>query len=213
MPEDQTLPTAVDGGPRPVRSCDGCTLCCKILSVEALDKPQGVWCVHCKTGSGCTFYDNRPTACRVFHCEYLLQPSLSEDWKPSHSRLMVTADAIENRITVHVDPARPDAWRRHPYYGTMKDWSRHAAGNQGQVVVTIGKRAIVIFPDRDVDLGVMGADELIVTGQRRSAAGVYLEAYVVARDDGLGRLIAENDGRPVAIDAKAGRVLRTGRAI
>jgi hypothetical protein len=126
---------------------------------------------------------------------------------------MVTADAVQNRITVHVDPARPDAWRRHPFYRAMKDWSRHAAGKQGQVVVTIGKRAIVIFPDRDIDLGVMGADELIVTGQRRSSEGAYLEAYVVARDAGLGQAMAENDGRPVTMDPNAGRVIRTGRTI
>jgi hypothetical protein len=214
MPEHAATPTdaAAAVAPRPVRSCDGCTLCCKVLSIEALGKPAGAWCVHCKVGSGCTAYDARPTACRVFHCDYLLQPAFTAEWKPSISRLVVTSDGALNRITVHVDPAKPDAWRRSPYYGTLKQWSQHAAANRGQVVVMIGTRAIVIFPNRDVDLGVVTSDELIVTGERRSPSGSYLEAYVVAREaDTAAQDQPGASGGPA--DSLAGRVLRMGQTL
>jgi hypothetical protein len=214
MPEEPPIPAEAAPGaaPQPVRACDGCTLCCKVLSIEALGKPEGLWCRHCKVGSGCLAYDTRPTACRVFHCDYLLQPTFTAEWKPSLSRLVVMSDAVQNRITVHVDPARPDAWRRHPYYATLKRWSEHARANRGQVVVMIGRRAIVVFPDRDVDLGVMAGDEMIVTGDRRSKNGAYLEAYVVARDSQSQEQAPESDAVGLAGDV-AGRVRRIGRAL
>ncbi len=192
---------------KPVRNCDGCTLCCKVLSIEALAKPAGVWCKHCKVGGGCGYYEQRPAACRVFHCDYLLQPFFTPEWKPAKSRLVIASDGVQNRVTVHVDPARPDAWRRAPYYGALKDWSQRALATQGQIVVMIGKRAIVIFPNRDVDLGVMGDDELIVTGQRQSPDGVYFEAYVVRREDPAG------ESGPVAFDPAAAEVVRMGRTV
>jgi hypothetical protein len=210
MPEDHSgaVSPPAAAAPRPVRGCDGCTLCCKVLSIEALGKPEGVWCTHCKVGTGCGFYESRPTACRVFHCDYLMQPFFTAEWKPSLSRLVVTSDGVLNRITIHVDPARPDAWRRSPYYGALKEWSQRASASQGQVVVMIGKRAIVVFPNRDVDLGVMGDDELIVTGPRQSTAGPYFEAYVIQREEA-----PTASAGPAALDPAAVKVLRMGRTL
>lgn len=42
------------------RSCAGCTLCCKLLAVEALAKPRAKWCPHCDSKQGCTIYETRP---------------------------------------------------------------------------------------------------------------------------------------------------------
>jgi hypothetical protein len=42
------------------RSCGDCTLCCKVMAVEALGKPAGSWCSHCKPGRGCLIYETRP---------------------------------------------------------------------------------------------------------------------------------------------------------
>jgi hypothetical protein len=38
---------------------------------------------------------------------------------------------------------------------------------RNQVVVCIGLKTVVILPDEDVDLGVIGDDELIVTGEKK----------------------------------------------
>jgi hypothetical protein len=67
----------------PGRDCKGCTLCCKLLSVEELNMPPLVWCPKCDTKQGCTIYADRPTECRQFFCEFLLDGSMGAHWKPS----------------------------------------------------------------------------------------------------------------------------------
>lgn len=54
-----------------VRSCGECTACCKTHQIESLQKPQGIWCVHCSIGVGCKVYDQRPKECREYACEWL----------------------------------------------------------------------------------------------------------------------------------------------
>ncbi len=152
----QPEPTIRPGG------CGGCTLCCKVMAVPALAKPAGTWCQHCTTGRGCGIYESRPGECAEFVCGYLAQPDLSEEWKPVVSRLVLSHKIVHNTINVFVDPGRPDAWRKQPYYGTMQQWARRALTMQGRVVVHVGARSIVILPDHAVDLGVVAADELIV---------------------------------------------------
>lgn len=68
--------------PNQARTCDGCTLCCKTERVEYLDKPKGVMCKLCD-GHGCSIHSTRPTACRNFHCLWLLDPAMPDDMKPS----------------------------------------------------------------------------------------------------------------------------------
>ena len=38
------------------RHCGGCTLCCKLIPVEELNKPAGARCKHVRTGKGCSIY-------------------------------------------------------------------------------------------------------------------------------------------------------------
>src|ERR1700761_8952545 len=71
------------------RSCGTCTLCCKVLYVESLAKPQGKWCESCTVGTGCRIYDTRPNECRKFLCGYLTVRELDESWRPSVSKLVV----------------------------------------------------------------------------------------------------------------------------
>jgi hypothetical protein len=49
--------------------------------------------------------------------------------------------------------------------------------------VFVGRRAIVIFPDRDVDLGILAEDERILVLRRPTPAGMHLEALKVKSDD------------------------------
>ena len=141
--------------PPPVRDCEGCTLCCKVMSVEVLDKPAGVWCKHCKIGHGCGIHQTRPDACRDFYCGYLTYPTeLDESWRPVVSRLIVRLNPAARWIGIHVDPQRPDAWRQEPYYSKLKEWARRAPKSKLVVLVFIGRRTWAIYPDRDVDLGV-----------------------------------------------------------
>lgn len=166
------------------RRCDSCTLCCKVLSIEELAKPKGNWCSHCDVGRGCRIYEQRPVECRNFYCGFLTVPDLSEEWRPSKSKIVLVSELDGVRIAAHVDPARPDAWRKEPFYSKLKEWAIAAAASQCQVVICIGKRTIVVLPDREVDLGIIEDDELIVTEERAVLYGLpILIPFKIKRDD------------------------------
>jgi hypothetical protein len=165
--------------PKTVRNCDGCTLCCKVMEVAEIAKPGGSWCQHCRTGAGCGIYETRPRACLEYVCGYLTLPELTPEWKPSVSRLIVPAMITDGSIIVRVDPARPDAWRRQPYYAELQKWARQALSAQQRVVVYAGGHSIVILPDHAVDLGHVMPDELIII--MSAVTGTGYEAYAVKR--------------------------------
>jgi len=164
-----------------IRSCDGCTLCCKVFAVPTLDKPAGTWCSHCAIGQGCKIYDTRPAECIAFQCGYLVEPGLDERWKPSESRLVLWS--MGQTMFIHVDPQRPDAWRREPFYSSIKQWAVEALAAGAQVAVQIGARAVMILPDRDVDLGVVASDEIAVTTRVPTPGGVRYEALKLKKND------------------------------
>ncbi len=165
------------------RSCDGCTLCCKLLSVQELDKPQVEWCVHCDIGVGCKIYQQRPTQCRTFYCGYLLNGDFGEHWKPSRSRMVISFELDINRVAIHVDPGRVGAWRKEPYYSEIKHWAVTGAKTRGQVIVWQGRDAIAVMPDRDKFLGPVREDQFIVTSRKRGPKGIELDVMVVDKDD------------------------------
>lgn len=167
----------------PGRACDGCTLCCKVMSITELAKPQGAWCRHCAIGSGCKIYDERPHECRHFYCGYLTWPMAEDHWRPAKSKMVIVSELGGTRVGVHVDPGKPMAWRDEPYYSDLKDWARHAAMSMMQVVVCIGRRTHVILPDRDVDLGIVEDDERIISWEVRSSQGTEIRAEKLKADD------------------------------
>jgi hypothetical protein len=175
---------AVATDPRvPGRDCGSCTLCCKLLGVTDLEKPRGQWCRHCEIGRGCRIYDTRPAGCREFFCGWLVDPRLSEAWRPADSKIVVLVEGGGKRIIAYVDPDRPAAWRREPFYSTLKRWSAAALRHGGTVAVSLGQKRIVVLPDRDVDLGALAEDEVIATRERRSAAGLTYDVFKLKRDD------------------------------
>jgi hypothetical protein len=123
----------------PGRRCGECSLCCKLLSVEALNKPAGRWCEHCLKSSGCSIYDRRPTQCERFHCGWLSNSNFGDEWYPRRSKMVVFAAGYENRLGIHVDPASPGAWRREPYFSQLKQLACDAVERQDQVVVYLSR--------------------------------------------------------------------------
>ena len=165
----------------PLRTCGTCTLCCKVLAIEELQKPAGPWCPKCNVGKGCSIYDERPAECRTFQCLFLFYPDMTEQWRPSKSKIVFATD--ETSITAFVDPSSPLAWRREPYYSQMKRWAVVAAPSMRQVLVDIAKRTYAILPDADVDLGVLTDDDRVLYAQSQTPSGARLSVMKVKWDD------------------------------
>ena len=165
------------------RRCGSCTLCCKVLTVEELSKPNGKWCAHCVTGRGCAIYDDRPNECRAFQCGYILWPELGEHWLPARSKLVPAFKPDGLEIIIHVDPGVPNAWRAEPYYSEIRDMAGHAANSPYTVFVQIGRRVIAVLPDREVDLGVVGDNERIAIREEPGPGGRRLGAVKMKMDD------------------------------
>lgn len=105
--------------------CGSCVLCCKILAVRELDKPQDAWCRHCDKGVGCTIYETRPQSCVNFECVWLQSQKIEgvalPDWmKPNRSRVMLTAGNGGNDLVAYPDPGFPLAWREPHVLGWLQ---------------------------------------------------------------------------------------------
>jgi hypothetical protein len=144
----------------PGRECGDCTLCCKVMAIEALVKSVGSWCPHCKPGRGCLIYANRPTECQSFSCLWLVDDKLDAHWKPNKSKLVLTTS--EDGIEVRCDPGFPDAWRKEPFRTEIREWALSGETLDMTIVVIIGQRMILVTPDLEFDLGVVQPDERIV---------------------------------------------------
>ncbi len=167
----------------PPRECGDCTMCCKVLEVGALKKPAGTWCTHCTTSRGCGIYETRPQECRDFMCAWLESHTLDERWKPSLCKFVVSAEPGNVNLKVSVDPARPDAWRKEPFYSYFKAWVGSRIERGGKVVILNGKRAIAVLPDRDVDLGECNEDDRVVIFRADTPRGPVFDARKVHKND------------------------------
>ena len=147
----------------PGRSCGSCSLCCKVVSIALFAKPAGQWCSHANPGKGCGIHRTRPFVCRSAFCEWMIAKGLGEEWKPERAKFAIFVRNDGNRLTAHVDPGTPNAWRREPYYTNFKRWAAEGALKRPVklIDVMIGERLIVILPDRDVEFGVLAPDEAI----------------------------------------------------
>ena len=162
---DPRDPSRRDAGPTIVlgRSCGTCNLCCKVYSIRELSKPAGQWCTHCVRGSGCAIHPDRPPSCRDFFCSWLVDPNVGPEWKPEVSRFVLSSDAFHRAIMVSVDPGRPLAWKRAPYYAVLKQFSEVFFRIDQKVLVNLTGHITVILPDRDVPIGRIGpADEIAI---------------------------------------------------
>jgi len=146
--------------PAPGKSCGSCTLCCKLLGITALEKPQGTWCRHCNKGSGCKIYSERPDECKTFFCLWLVDPHLGPEWKPNLSKMVVTFE--ENGLDIHCDTGYPLAWQREPYHQHIQEWAIAARPHSGFVRVCVGNQTSLIELEGEFPLGTLADDDRIV---------------------------------------------------
>ena len=82
------------------RSCDGCTKCCEgylEANIHGHEVTLGKPCFFVEIGKGCTDYENRPDVpCKSFQCEWLTNPRIPEQLKPSNSHVIMTTKKVDN---------------------------------------------------------------------------------------------------------------------
>ncbi len=129
------------------RECGSCSLCCKLLPVSALYKPQNQWCKHCVPGKGCASYRLRPKACRDFACLWLTEDFLDESWKPQNSKFVLMWEFEEKCLSIVLDPKLPNAWKAEPYYTALKALCERHLSEDRLVMVLNGDKRYVLLPD------------------------------------------------------------------
>ena len=165
------------------RSCGDCSLCCKLIRVDAFAKPPGTWCTHCAPGGGgCRIYDRRPTECRNFYCAWMVSPSLGEHWRPNKCKMVLRVESDGKLIAVHVDPSDPTAWRREPYFQKLRQFAIDGQKTGQQVIVYIKSRVIVIFPNKEVEVGTMNPGDHLVVREVGGPNGRDWEAFIEVAD-------------------------------
>lgn len=92
------------------RECGSCTLCCRVIGVNVLNKPANIWCEHCDPRSGCQIYEGRPDECRDFMCVWLTDERLGNWARPDKVHVVLTKTHGGNFQPV-CDPNYPMAWR------------------------------------------------------------------------------------------------------
>ena len=96
-----------------MKSCESCTLCCKLMGVPELGKPDGKWCEHCSPGEGCNVHGDvlqQPSSCANFSCGWLQDSEglFGDDLRPDRCHVMLTSTTDGQRIVAmcepHIDP-------------------------------------------------------------------------------------------------------------
>ena len=126
------------------RDCDGCTLCCRVMRVPEIHKPQWELCPDCEAGAGCRIYMTRPGECEEFLCGYRTRESLPERWHPKICHMVIQISRDDRTVDVYVDPDFPDSWRAEPYLTDLRERARQ----WGRVVVHLPGQAMLVLPDR-----------------------------------------------------------------
>lgn len=134
------------------RVCGACTLCCKLLAVQELNKPTNKWCDHCIPGNGCKIYNGRPFSCKEFECGWLLS-NLPIEYRPDHSHIIITGETAElDSVILHVDPRYSQAYESK-----------------------IGKRIVNIIINN-------GKSVVLVTGEKRKIISTSVDSVKTVTD-------------------------------
>jgi hypothetical protein len=135
------------------RRCGSCTLCCKLLPVQELNKKANERCRHQRL-TGCRIYLDRPVSCRVWSCRWLIE----DVQLPRPDRTGYVIDLMvdfvivdegppkgEQRIPVMqvwCDPDRPNAWRTPELRAYIEKWAEEGTAT---IIRFSNVEAITVF--------------------------------------------------------------------
>jgi hypothetical protein len=162
------------------KACGSCMMCCKLPLIEELQKPACQWCRHAVAGKGCGIYENRPSVCESFFCQWMLDARLGPEWKPDKAKFMLYPSRdMQEVFYLAVDPAFPGAWTKPPFLAAIKNWVQEGAARGRFVVVYIGSRWIAVLPDCIVELGRI--EQSFVLERERGPTGKTVDVRIVPR--------------------------------
>ena len=130
------------------RSCGECSLCCKLIKIDALNKPANKWCPSCKPGmGGCQVYDTRPQPCINFKCLWL-QPEIgTEGMRPDRTHVIFHRAKLpsvfpeeDTVVCAIVDPKYPKAHT----VGEPEQFIRYIVSQGKPVFLGIGEQGYVV---------------------------------------------------------------------
>jgi hypothetical protein len=145
------------------RACGDCALCCKLLRIDELKKPAYQWCIHARPGThggACSIYPDRPSACKGYACEWLVNTDFDKElWYPKDCHMVVSILTLNGirTFTVTVDPGYPLAWRREPHYSQLRKLSQYGLTvNRKEdlfiVHVRLPNKAFLVLPSAAIEV-------------------------------------------------------------
>jgi hypothetical protein len=119
-----------------MRTCNGCTLCCKLERIPDLNKPANQWCMYCKHDEGCAIYGNHPKACKDMFCGWITDENMGEDMRPDRVHLYIYGKLSDEVLKISVDPDYPDAWKA----GKGKEVVDYILNKGFHLIVIVGRQ-------------------------------------------------------------------------
>jgi hypothetical protein len=58
-----------------------------------------------------------------------------------------------NRIVIHCDKDRRDAWRKEPFHARIRGWAAQAMAARGEVIVWEGVEGVLVMPNGEKRIG------------------------------------------------------------
>jgi hypothetical protein len=108
-------------------TCGGCTACCHTLPVPEVPVRAFEHCRHERLPPsatiGCAIYPRRPSACRLWSCQWLLSPDWPDELRPDRCGAVVDSIpdlVVINGVDIHayqiwVEPGYEDAFRTNRF--------------------------------------------------------------------------------------------------
>lgn len=90
------------------RACGECTVCCTVMAVPELHKPNRRACTHV-CDEGCAIHAERPQDCRDFHCLWL-RGAVGDGERERPDQLGVMFDQFTRREDGSVHTIAFEAW-------------------------------------------------------------------------------------------------------
>lgn len=109
-----------------IKECGHCTLCCSLLDVKELNKPEGIACEHLKKSgkAGCSLHgvspDPRPPICGLFRCVWLSDEEgrIASRFRPDRCGVILTENNTASKIngvpTLNAICRSSEDFRREP---------------------------------------------------------------------------------------------------